>query len=207
MRKLMISALVAILALPAAASQAMPARSNTGLDVIRMALTSFLEHPRHGAPTMYFGAGLSWGLGDDQAFVGQGPCQRREHRGHKYWSCRASARGVRVLPTGYYMDPLLQTAHIEVSRGGFEHSVDWTGRGKPEISYGGTLGNAVVFAFNNARATGKLFGHRFSPRSAHAVSFLGEFAFASVVAPGLDVHVDDDGVMHVHALVPARSAR
>lgn len=205
MRKLSIAALVALLVIPAAGSQAAHARRDGGVDLFRFSLTSFLDGSRGDSPTLYFGAGMSMQLGEDLAFAGRGPCRRVERRGRKGWSCRASARGIPVLPTGYYMDPLLQTAHIELSTQGYEHSVDWTGKGEPNISYAGDAGDAVVYAFNNASATGRLFGRRFSTKRDRASSFLGEFLWASARVDNVDFRLGDDGVMHVRAFFPAGS--
>ena len=204
MRKLLIIATAALLAVPAAASSAAPETRRAGADVIRMAFASFLHHPRDGgAPTLYFGAGLGFNLGDDHAFAGRGPCHRKEHRGRRFWSCSASARGVRVLPTGFYMDPLLQRAHIELERGGFRHAMDWIGKGDPSLGFGGGSRTALVAATNNARAAGRLFGHRFPAKHARSWSFLAELAFVHVQTDTTDIRLGRDGRLHVTVLMPA----
>jgi hypothetical protein len=203
MRKLLITAVAALLVVPAAGSLAASRDDRTGAELHRVALTAFLHHSRSGPPMLYFAGGMSFDLLDDVAFVGRGPCHREERRGRKVWACRASGRGTSVLPPDYYMDPLLQTAHLEVRRGGFDHVVDWTGKGEPDVHYGGGLGDAVVYAYNNATATGRLFGDRFSTKRAdHAMSLLGEFVFATVETNGLQVRMDDEGRVHVDAAFP-----
>jgi hypothetical protein len=205
MRKLAIAALVAVLLLPAAA-QAIPVRDG-GVDVVRLALTSFIDKPHRGAPTMYFGGAIAFNVGDDNAFVGYGPCVRKQRRGRHYWSCHASARGVPVLAPDFYMDPLLQTAHLQIRHKGFEHTIDWAGRGSPDVAYGGSVTSNTVFASNRADATGRVFGHRFSPKSYHASSFLAELVFGFVALPGMDVRVTPDGTVHVHSLVPVEGVQ
>ena len=204
MRKLLALAIAALLAAPAAVSTAGPRVPDSGAELFRMAFTSFLRHPRDGgAPSVYFGAALGFNVGDDHGFAGRGPCHREERRGRKYWSCSASARGVRVLPTGFYMDPLLQAGHLEFEHKGYNHTVDWTGRGDPNLMYGGGSRSGAVSLSNRASATGRLFGYRFSSKRDRAFGFLAEAAFAWVATDSAEIWMDRDGRLHAHVLVPA----
>ncbi|HEY7875569.1 MAG TPA: hypothetical protein VIG64_10665 [Actinomycetota bacterium] len=200
MRKTLLAALAAALVLPTSV-QAMPVDR---ADVVthRYAITAFMDHDGPGAPVLYFAGGMGFD-GQDFAFAGRGPCRRVEQRGRKVWRCRASARGVPVLPTGYYMDPLLQVAHMEHERQGFSHSVDWTGSGKPELSYGGNGRLTILSVTNGARASGRLFGKRFTAKGRHAFNFMGEGAFVWLATGGLRVSVADDGRVRAIARFPA----
>ena len=207
MRKLVILAAAALLVAPLANANATTEPPTAGAELIRIALTSFLHHPNQGPPSLIFGGGMSFDIGNDMAFAGRGPCHRKERRGRKFWACHASARGVRVLPTGFFMDPLLQVGHMELDRGGYHHRVDFVGDGEPEIVYGGTVAGGVVFLLNEADTAGKLFGHRVPTRRDRPLGFMVEIGFVDVLTvDGVRVRMGDDGRMHVHALIPAGRA-
>ena len=117
-----------------------------------------------------------WGV------VGKGPC----HFGKRMGWCMARGRLRTLGLSDFTVDPLLASAHMTISFGGFTHVIDWTGKGTPQTEASQSIGEGQSIGagmFRSAPATGKLYdkkmtGHKdfhFLLQGAFADSGLGRY--------------------------------
>ena len=117
-------------------------------------------------------------------------------------TCHASATGVPVAPPFYYMDPLLQRAHVEFDHGGWHQTMDWQSDDLPRVRYGGNGKHTVVNVSSDADSSGRLFSHDYAERKDDVISFLLEALWANVTVDGAHVRVSPDGTVHLTATFP-----
>ena len=198
--------LALLIAAPAAPGLAAPADRTPDAEAIQIALTVFLTKGHGGPPTMYFGGSIAFDVLEAYGFAGRAKCHQHESHGSKQVSCVGLATGEEVAPPAYYMDPLLQRAHVEFDQGKWHHVMDWQSDELPETSQRVKPRHATVEAFVDSSSHGRICGRRFTQRRDQPLSVLIEAAFANVTVDGIHISRTPDGAVRVRATFPANRA-
>lgn len=195
--------LTLLIAAPVAPAWAAPSDRTPGAETIQIALTVFLTNDHRGAPTMYFGGSFAFDVLEAYGFAGRAKCHRHDSHGSREVACVGMATGEEVAPPAYYMDPLLQRAHVEFDQGRWHHVMDWESDELPEASQRVKPRHSTVQAFVDSSSHGRICGRRFTQRRDHPLSILIEGAFANVTVRGIHVSRTSDGAIHVRASFPS----
>jgi hypothetical protein len=164
-----------------------------------------LRTPTRGVFYFAFGARLvdSFGAVGTYGVVGRGKCNVERGRHFTVTMCYGSGRMKEIPIEDFEFDPAMASARLTVRLQGFDHDIEWTGRGDPGAGWYFGGGGTSVFGGagigRNARASGEVFGeHLESGR--HSFAGLGYGAFGGVFAAGdRSVEITDDGRVVVHA--------
>ncbi len=135
--------------------------------------------------------------------VFKGRCFRyRDHNGVLIM-CSANGIAKTVGPHEFWVDPTLDSASLDMTADGFDHSIDWTGRRGDEHGAARTTDRRTV-AYNemwkDARMAGRVYGERIPQgRSFWKMAFLYEGVGVRVnhALGRLGIHVRDDGAVRI----------
>ena len=204
MRRVLLAAFA--LCLVGAVSAPVTATPGARADVFQIAWADWID--MNGRTGTFYGAIGVRGAGSvfgarSEGIVFKGSCIRRRHGDMVSISCRGTGESKTVGPDEFWVDPMLESASLDMTVDGSDHSVDWTGRRGDEHGAAHSNGNRTV-AFNerwrNAQISGNVYGRTFPRgRSFWKLGFLYEIAQLNVRhdLERLGIHVRDDGSLRI----------
>ncbi len=157
-------------------------------------------------PRFYFAVGRHYadpaGLRTFAA-VGSGPCQVEKSKNMTLIMCSGKGRGKQIPFEDFTIHPGLDNAHLELTSGGEEHIVDWTGRGL--ASWGGSVSGSGTFVtadagfYRDATAQGEILGVKLKTNPRWDWHFMIQGAGAMAAGPIDEFTVKRDGSVRVEA--------
>jgi len=192
---ILLAAALAVIPLPASADS-----PGAYAGAYQAAVADWLVFEDRDTATLYFALGFH-NTGDDglgtYGAVGKGKCRVTRDRNFTVIMCMASGKMKRIPLEDFEFDPVLSSARLAVSSGGFDHAIEWASRGDPapggSVGWEGTSAHAGAGASRNARASGTVFGKRLAD-GRYSMAFLNEGAGGEAYAgAGRSIEFTDDG--------------
>ncbi len=130
--------------------------------------------------------------------VGKGSCEIEKGKNWTMISCMGRGRAKEIPMEDFQMDPLLESASLQVRLSGYRHKIGWVGRGRAPMASGGVQASegyatAAADVFRLARAAGRVFGRKLSSGGRDLFAFLMAGAGAGVFTDYREITFLDGG--------------
>ena len=159
----------------------------------------------HGKTGTYHAAGAIRYVHEEEglitrAGVSKGKCHRTRSGDWIMITCGGRGKSKVIPLTDFQIDPLFNSATVDVHVAGYDNHVSWTGRGSsPQISQGASVGTNWAYGqaamYRDARTEGKVLGSKMRSSGwmdwGYMVLAAGAVAYADV--GGLQVEMAPDG--------------
>ena len=135
--------------------------------------------------------------------VGSGPCEVSKEKNFTMIFCSGKGRGKEVPFENVSIDPLLESAHLELTTKGYENVVDWTGLGT--ASWGGAVSGSGSYVgadagfYRDARAQGNVLGVQLKTNPKWDWHFMVQGAGAAAIGPIEKLTVKPNGTVLLEA--------